>query len=242
MVNLCAFASALINSRGWIGSVRPQQRINGATVCRVRGAGWFSGARGGQQNPGEAVRTQLPQGLPPSGPRLSQRHCGRHSRSRRTTEGCQGWVPSHLLQYQLPDGQKVWWRFCSVYCWIYFCIIYYCFLHCIPFLSLQMPQLSCFLSYPALVVVPWVTSDDSLHRLARCYRHGRLPVITWRHPRSKALLLRGAGFHGKGVMSMLNRPATTTGKVWCILVSFHVIISLFRHLNLKSDKKKQKSL
>ncbi|KAK3881737.1 hypothetical protein Pcinc_013820 [Petrolisthes cinctipes] len=66
-------------------------------------------------------------------------------------------------------------------------------------------------SYPALVVVPWGTSEDSLHRLARCYRHGRLPVITWRHPRTKALLLRGAGFHGKGVMSMLNRPATNTG-------------------------------
>ncbi|CAL4097667.1 unnamed protein product, partial [Meganyctiphanes norvegica] len=55
-------------------------------------------------------------------------------------------------------------------------------------------------SYPALLSVPCVTSDEGLERLARCYRHSRLPVITWRHPRTKALLLRGAGFHAKGVM------------------------------------------
>ncbi|XP_047497581.1 myotubularin-related protein 13-like isoform X3 [Penaeus chinensis] len=66
-------------------------------------------------------------------------------------------------------------------------------------------------SYPALLSVPPNTGDDSIHRLARCYRQNRLPVITWRHPRNKALLLRGASFHGKGVMSMLKGPPTTTG-------------------------------
>ncbi|XP_069180963.1 myotubularin-related protein 13 isoform X5 [Procambarus clarkii] len=66
-------------------------------------------------------------------------------------------------------------------------------------------------SYPALLSVPSITGDDSLHRLARCYRHNRLPVITWRHPRTKALLLRGAGFHGMGVRSMLIGPSTNTG-------------------------------
>ncbi|XP_066963738.1 myotubularin-related protein 13 [Macrobrachium rosenbergii] len=66
-------------------------------------------------------------------------------------------------------------------------------------------------SYPALLSVPSNTSDDSLHRLARCYRHNRVPVITWRHPRTKALLIRGAGFHGKGVISMLKGPPTTGG-------------------------------
>ncbi|XP_045127189.1 myotubularin-related protein 13-like isoform X10 [Portunus trituberculatus] len=55
-------------------------------------------------------------------------------------------------------------------------------------------------SYPALLSVPSSTGDESLHRLARCYRHNRLPVITWRHPRTKALLLRGAGFHTMSVM------------------------------------------
>ncbi|KAK8374776.1 hypothetical protein O3P69_012541 [Scylla paramamosain] len=55
-------------------------------------------------------------------------------------------------------------------------------------------------SYPALLSVPSSTGDESLHRLVRCYRHNRLPVITWRHPRTKALLLRGAGFHTMSVM------------------------------------------
>lgn len=40
-------------------------------------------------------------------------------------------------------------------------------------------------TYPALLVVPTHLSDDSLRRVARCYRHGRLPVVTWRHPRTK---------------------------------------------------------
>ncbi|KAK9708693.1 uDENN domain [Popillia japonica] len=44
-----------------------------------------------------------------------------------------------------------------------------------------------------------------------CYRQGRIPAITWRHPRTKALLLRGAGYHGKSVMGMLkSHPSTTT--------------------------------
>ena len=58
-------------------------------------------------------------------------------------------------------------------------------------------------TYPALITVPANMSDDSLKRVARCYRHNRLPVITWRHPRTKSLLLRGSGFHVKGVMNML---------------------------------------
>lgn len=40
-------------------------------------------------------------------------------------------------------------------------------------------------TYPALLVVPNHLSDDSLRRVARCYRHGRFPVVTWRHPRTK---------------------------------------------------------
>ncbi|XP_011302109.1 myotubularin-related protein 13 isoform X1 [Fopius arisanus] len=58
-------------------------------------------------------------------------------------------------------------------------------------------------SYPALLVVPTGVSDESIRRFCRLYRHSRLPVITWKHPRTKALLIRGAGCHGKGVMGML---------------------------------------
>ena len=31
----------------------------------------------------------------------------------------------------------------------------------------------------------------------------RFPVVTWRHSKTKAVLLRASGFHGKGVMGML---------------------------------------
>ncbi|KAJ8934074.1 hypothetical protein NQ318_016033 [Aromia moschata] len=68
-------------------------------------------------------------------------------------------------------------------------------------------------SYPALLVVPATVSDESIRRFCRCYRQGRIPGITWRHPRTKALLLRGAGHHGKSVMGMLKShptPATST--------------------------------
>ena len=70
----------------------------------------------------------------------------------------------------------------------------------------QSPDLSFFFlynSYPPLVVVPSALSDDSIRRLAKCHRGLRFPAIVWRHPRTKALLLRSSGFHGKGVMGMI---------------------------------------
>ncbi|XP_022088215.1 myotubularin-related protein 13-like isoform X3 [Acanthaster planci] len=62
-------------------------------------------------------------------------------------------------------------------------------------------------SYPSLVVVPSALSDDSIRRLAKCHRQYRFPAITWRHPSTKALLLRSSGFHSKGVMGMISRTA-----------------------------------
>ncbi|CAB0038244.1 unnamed protein product [Trichogramma brassicae] len=58
-------------------------------------------------------------------------------------------------------------------------------------------------SYPALFIVPNAVTDESIRRFSRLYRHNRIPIVTWRHPRTKALLIRGAGYHGKGVMGML---------------------------------------
>lgn len=58
-------------------------------------------------------------------------------------------------------------------------------------------------SYPALIVLPGSVTDDSVRKACRCFRHQRIPCVTWRHPRTRALLLRGAGFHGKGVIGML---------------------------------------
>ena len=61
------------------------------------------------------------------------------------------------------------------------------------------------MTYPALLLVPSKIGDESLRRYARCHRHSRFPAITWRHPKNHSLLLRGSGFHGRGVISMLRR-------------------------------------
>ncbi|XP_072945453.1 myotubularin-related protein 5 [Epargyreus clarus] len=71
-------------------------------------------------------------------------------------------------------------------------------------------------SYPAVVAVPEGISDESLRRAARCYRQNRIPVLTWRHPRTRALLARSAAPHHKGVIGMLksshqNPGATPSG-------------------------------
>ncbi|XP_043436563.1 myotubularin-related protein 13 isoform X3 [Prionailurus bengalensis] len=57
-------------------------------------------------------------------------------------------------------------------------------------------------SYPGLLVVPQAVQDSSLPRVARCYRHNRLPVVCWKNSKSSTLLLRSGGFHGKGVVGL----------------------------------------
>ncbi|XP_061606332.1 myotubularin-related protein 13 isoform X3 [Phyllopteryx taeniolatus] len=66
-------------------------------------------------------------------------------------------------------------------------------------------------SYPGLLVVPQAIQDSSLHKVARCYRHSRLPVVCWKHPRTKAVLLRSGGFHGKSVVGLFKsqNPSST---------------------------------
>ncbi|XP_035251970.1 myotubularin-related protein 13-like isoform X1 [Anguilla anguilla] len=67
-------------------------------------------------------------------------------------------------------------------------------------------------SYPGLLVVPQSVQDSSLQKVARCYRHNRLPVVCWRHARTKAVLIRAGGFHGKGVVGLFKsqNPSSTT--------------------------------
>ncbi|XP_063366125.1 myotubularin-related protein 13 [Cydia amplana] len=66
-------------------------------------------------------------------------------------------------------------------------------------------------SYPAVFPVPECVGDESLRRVARCYRQTRLPCLTWRHPRTHALLARSAAPHHKGVMGMLKGSHQTQG-------------------------------
>nr|XP_048708687.1 myotubularin-related protein 13 isoform X3 [Caretta caretta] len=65
-------------------------------------------------------------------------------------------------------------------------------------------------SYPGLLVVPQSVQDSSLQRVARCYRHNRLPVVCWKNSKISTLLLRAGGFHGKGVVGLFKSQNTHT--------------------------------
>uniref|UniRef100_A0A8C6SVQ5 SET binding factor 2 n=1 Tax=Neogobius melanostomus TaxID=47308 RepID=A0A8C6SVQ5_9GOBI len=67
-------------------------------------------------------------------------------------------------------------------------------------------------SYPGLLVIPQAVQDSSLHKVARCYRHNRLPVVCWKHPRTKAVLLRSGGFHGKSVVGLFKSQNPSSSK------------------------------
>ncbi|XP_027007649.2 myotubularin-related protein 5 isoform X2 [Tachysurus fulvidraco] len=61
-------------------------------------------------------------------------------------------------------------------------------------------------SYPGLLIVPQSIPDSTLHRIYRCYRQSRFPVVCWRNSRTKAVLLRSAGLHAKGVVGFFKSP------------------------------------
>uniref|UniRef100_A0A8D2PAT1 SET binding factor 1 n=1 Tax=Zosterops lateralis melanops TaxID=1220523 RepID=A0A8D2PAT1_ZOSLA len=57
-------------------------------------------------------------------------------------------------------------------------------------------------SYPGLLIVPQSIQDNTIQRISRCYRQSRFPVVCWRNSRTKAVLLRSGGLHGKGVVGL----------------------------------------
>ncbi|XP_034272963.1 myotubularin-related protein 13 isoform X2 [Pantherophis guttatus] len=65
-------------------------------------------------------------------------------------------------------------------------------------------------SYPGLLVVPQCIQDSSLQRVARCYRHNRLPVVCWKNSKTSTFLFRAGGFHGKGVVGLFKSQNTQT--------------------------------
>lgn len=70
-------------------------------------------------------------------------------------------------------------------------------------------------SYPGLLIVPQTIPDTTIQRICRSYRQNRFPVICWRNSRTKAVLLRSAGLHAKGVVGFFkspNAPAAGTKK------------------------------
>uniref|UniRef100_A0A8C1L6A2 SET binding factor 1 n=1 Tax=Cyprinus carpio TaxID=7962 RepID=A0A8C1L6A2_CYPCA len=68
-------------------------------------------------------------------------------------------------------------------------------------------------SYPGLLIVPQSIPDSTIQRICRCYRQNRFPVVCWRNSRTKAVLLRSAGLHAKGVVGFFKSPnAPTAGQ------------------------------
>ncbi|KAM9823807.1 myotubularin-related protein 5 [Neosynchiropus ocellatus] len=63
-------------------------------------------------------------------------------------------------------------------------------------------------SYPGLLIVPQSIPDSTIQRICRCYRQNRFPVVCWRNSRTKAVLLRSAGLHAKGVVGFFKSPNT----------------------------------
>ncbi|XP_028278967.1 myotubularin-related protein 5 isoform X6 [Parambassis ranga] len=65
-------------------------------------------------------------------------------------------------------------------------------------------------SYPGLLIVPQSIPDSTIQRISRCYRQNRFPVVCWRNSRTKAVLLRSAGLHAKGVVGFFKSPNAPT--------------------------------
>ncbi|XP_055367536.1 myotubularin-related protein 5 isoform X2 [Betta splendens] len=69
---------------------------------------------------------------------------------------------------------------------------------------------TCCRSYPGLLIVPQSIPDNTIQRICRCYRQNRFPVVCWRNSRTKAVLLRSAGLHAKGVVGFFKSPNAPT--------------------------------
>ena len=59
-------------------------------------------------------------------------------------------------------------------------------------------------SYPAVVVVPEGTSDDTLISVATQFQHNRFPVVTWKNPNRQAVLLRSGCFVASNISQKIS--------------------------------------
>ncbi|KAL5252867.1 hypothetical protein ACHWQZ_G015591 [Mnemiopsis leidyi] len=65
-------------------------------------------------------------------------------------------------------------------------------------------------SYPAILIVPSLSSDIELHNVARQFDRNRFPVISWRHPkRAATILMRSASIVRRGVMDKISAAHKT---------------------------------
>uniref|UniRef100_A0A8C5SLH7 Myotubularin-related protein 13 n=1 Tax=Laticauda laticaudata TaxID=8630 RepID=A0A8C5SLH7_LATLA len=87
-------------------------------------------------------------------------------------------------------------------------------------------------SYPGLLVVPQCIQDSSLQRVARCYRHNRLPVVCWKNSKASTFLFRAGGFHGKGVVGLFKSQNTQSSGEVMFSMNYTVEFIGRQHINL----------
>ncbi|KAK0397261.1 hypothetical protein QR680_002054 [Steinernema hermaphroditum] len=90
-------------------------------------------------------------------------------------------------------------------------------------------------SYPNVLIVPATVSDEHFMKIAKGFKLGRFPVITWQNSKG-AFLARGSGLNGKTVVAKIKKQANFLGSVGSAL---EVQNSLSGHggsrLSLSSD-------
>ena len=94
-------------------------------------------------------------------------------------------------------------------------------------------------SYPALLVVARETSDEAMKKNSKCHRLNRFPVLVWRHPTHKSLLLRSSSFINKGFIGMLIKGQANSGKILKVLFS-QTMLSAYLFLFFKRSIKRTK--
>ncbi|UXI15807.1 hypothetical protein NH340_JMT01750 [Sarcoptes scabiei] len=62
-------------------------------------------------------------------------------------------------------------------------------------------------SYPGMIVVPNRLNDEMIKKIVRYYRQGRFPAIVWKHPRTRALILRSSASLNKGMIGLFKTQA-----------------------------------
>ncbi|KAK6062001.1 hypothetical protein COOONC_00320 [Cooperia oncophora] len=65
-------------------------------------------------------------------------------------------------------------------------------------------------TYPSAFVVPSSVGDDSFLKIAKGFKHGRFPVITWTNE-AGALLIRGSGFATSNVVQKFKKVGKILG-------------------------------
>lgn len=92
-------------------------------------------------------------------------------------------------------------------------------------------------SYPGLLIVPQSIPDTTIQRICRCYRQNRFPVVCWRNSRTKAVLLRSAGLHAKGVVGFFKSPnAQASGKKLKSILGIQLIIYMRLNIHITRQR------